>query len=71
MSTEPRLQRFIRKAELPAYVGLQRSAIAEMIAAGEFPKPIKISAQGVAWLESEVALWQAQRIAASRPDEQQ
>jgi prophage regulatory protein len=60
-----RLQRFIRLQELPAYVGLKRTQIAELIKAGEFPKPIPISDSGraVAWLESEVLAWQAKRIA--------
>jgi prophage regulatory protein len=61
----PRLQRFIRQADLPSYVGLRRTQIAELIKAGEFPKPIPISDSGraIAWLESEVLAWQAKRIA--------
>lgn len=31
-----------------------------------FPKPIKIGARAVAWVQSEVDAWIAQRIAASR-----
>jgi len=31
-----------------------------------FPKPIKISTRNVAWIESEVDAWIAQRIALSR-----
>jgi predicted DNA-binding transcriptional regulator AlpA len=39
-----------------------------LIAAGEFPKPIKLSSSGtaVAWLAHEVAAWQMRRITASR-----
>jgi prophage regulatory protein len=63
-----RLQRFIRLQELPAYVGLKRTQIAELIKNGEFPEPIKLSENGraVAWLESELLAWQARRITTSR-----
>ncbi|TXI62717.1 MAG: AlpA family transcriptional regulator [Limnohabitans sp.] len=36
---------------------LSRSSIYEMIARGEFPKPVKISGRRVAWLESSVDAW--------------
>jgi prophage regulatory protein len=59
------LVRIIRKKNLPDFVGLQRTQIEGLIAAGEFPKPIPLSDSGrsVGWLESEIAIWQAQRIA--------
>jgi prophage regulatory protein len=58
------VQRFIRLRDLPTFVGLQRTKINELIEAGEFPKPIPLSDSGraVAWIESEVAAWQASRI---------
>jgi prophage regulatory protein len=31
---------------------------------GQFPKPIPLGRRAVGWLESEIAEWQAQRIAA-------
>jgi hypothetical protein len=39
--------------------------IAEMIAAGKFPKPIKVNDAGriLGWLETEIAAWQEARIA--------
>jgi prophage regulatory protein len=60
-----RPQRLIRKAELPEYVGVNRTAIQEMIADGSFPKPIKLTAAGrhVAWLESDIVAWQLKRAA--------
>jgi prophage regulatory protein len=59
------LQELIRLADLPRFTGLQRTAIAELIKAGQFPKPIKLSDSGraVAWVASEIAAWQAKRIA--------
>jgi predicted DNA-binding transcriptional regulator AlpA len=62
------LNRLIRLADLPQYVGLQRTQIDQLIATGDFPKPIKLSDAGraKAWLECEVLEWQNQRIAKSR-----
>jgi len=59
-----RLHRVIRLADLPTYTGLHRSQIDELIARGEFPRPVKLSQRRKAWLESEIAAWQAARIAA-------
>jgi len=59
------LERLVRRNELHLYAGLRRTQVSELIKAGEFPKPIPLSDNGrsVAWLASEVAAWQAQRIA--------
>jgi predicted DNA-binding transcriptional regulator AlpA len=59
----PPLQLFIRKADLPKYVGLQRTQIQEMIAEGKFPRPVQIGStdRAIAWLAHEVAAWQMQR----------
>lgn len=61
---EHQLNRLIRSAELPLYVGLRRTQIGELIRAGKFPKPISLSDSGraVAWLESEVRDWQWSRL---------
>jgi prophage regulatory protein len=58
--------RLIRRADLPAYCGLQRSQIEYLVSIDEFPKPIKLSDSGraIGWLASEVAAWQASRIKA-------
>lgn len=45
----------------------KRSSIYSMVANNEFPKPIKLSARRVGWVESEVNDWIQSRIAASRP----
>jgi predicted DNA-binding transcriptional regulator AlpA len=59
------LHRIIRQRDLPAFVGLQRTQIDELIKKGEFPQPIPLSDGGRAkgWLEDEVAAWQRQRLA--------
>jgi prophage regulatory protein len=60
-----RLQRFIRKADLPDFTGLGRTKIYELIRADDFPKPVQVNDAGnmVAWLESELLAWQTERIA--------
>jgi prophage regulatory protein len=60
------LNRLYRLRELPEFTGLRRTQIGELIKAGEFPTPIKLSESGraVAWLEADLIAWQASRIAA-------
>lgn len=60
-----RPQRLIRKHELPQYVGVNRTAIDEMVAAGTFPRPIRLTDAGrhVAWLEGDIVAWQLKRAA--------
>lgn len=62
------LQRFIRLADLPNYVGLKRTQIYELIKQNKFPKPIALTDSGAAkaWLESEILAWQATMIAQDR-----
>jgi len=59
------LQRIIRERDLPQYVGLRRTQIAQLIASGEFPAPVKLSDTGRAkgWLEADLIVWQRGRIA--------
>jgi predicted DNA-binding transcriptional regulator AlpA len=61
-----RLNKLYRLRDLPQFVGLRRTQIAELIKAGQFPKPILLSDSGraVAWLEDDLIAWQNARIAA-------
>ena len=61
-----RLHRIIRLRDLPDYVGLQRTAIADLIKRGEFPRPVKLSDTGrsVGIFEHELIAWQQDRLAA-------
>jgi prophage regulatory protein len=61
-----KLNRLFRLSELPQFTGLRRTQIGELIKAGEFPKPIKLSESGraIAWLEADLITWQNSRIAA-------
>ena len=49
-----------RLLRLPAVLertGLGRSALYALMKAGEFPRPLRIGARAVAWLEDEVDEW--------------
>jgi prophage regulatory protein len=59
----PRLMRF---PEVKAATGLCRSHIHALIAKGEFPSQIKISARASAWVAEEIHEWIEARINASR-----
>ena len=45
-------------------VGFSRTTIYEMMGRNEFPKPVKLSPRRVAWRESALDTWLAQREAA-------
>lgn len=49
--------RFLRINDVIATIGLSRSQIYRMIDAGEFPKPIPLTARAVGWWESSVNDW--------------
>lgn len=53
-----------RLPEVRARCGLSRSEIYRRIAAGDFPRPIKLGERASAWAEHEVTAWIAARIAA-------
>lgn len=55
--------RLLRRPEVEHKTGLSRSAIYEGIKNGEFPEPVRISNNAVAWLCSEVDEWINQRVA--------
>lgn len=57
------IARFLRRAEVEARTGLSCTSIYRKIAEGGFPKPVPLGQQAVGWVESEVAEWQARRIA--------
>jgi len=57
--------RFIRRPEVEKITGLSRSTIYAYISSGDFPKPIKIGVQAIAWQESIIQEWVNERIAES------
>ncbi len=57
------ITRLLRRPEVENLTGLSRARIYEKMAKGDFPRPVKTGARAVAWVESEIADWQRQRIA--------
>lgn len=55
--------RLIRRKEVQAKTGLGASSIYALMKTGEFPQCLNLSERRVAWIESEVDQWIAQRIA--------
>ena len=63
-NTQPRL---IRLKEVIQKTGLSKSSIYDLIARDQLPKPVRLSPAGgrsVAFVESEIDMWIAERIAA-------
>jgi len=56
------IDRMLRRKEVEQITGRSRSAIYEGMAAGTFPKPVKIGARAVAWPESVIRNWIAERM---------
>lgn len=60
----------LRRKQVEARTGLSRSTIYAYMAAGMFPKPVKIGSRAVGWVESEISQFlnaqveQSRRIAA-------
>lgn len=55
--------RILRRPEVEQRTGLSRSAIYAAMASGHFPRPLKLTAKAVGWLESSVEAWIARRAA--------
>lgn len=63
------IDQFGKFMKLPAVMqetGLGKSEIYKRISKGQFPRQVSIGGKAVAWLESEIAHWKAQRVAESR-----
>ena len=52
-------QTILRRAAVERMTGLPRSTLYAKVAAGEFPKPVKLGVRSVGWFEQDVADWQA------------
>lgn len=57
-------QSLIRMPEAKRRTGYGKAWIYKLIAQGRFPAPVKIGSRAVAFVESEVDEWIAERIAA-------
>lgn len=56
----------LRRKQVEAQTGLPRSTLYKLIASGDFPAPIRLTAKAVAWSSSDIDSWIADRIAASK-----
>lgn len=56
--------RFIRVRETIQKTGLSKSSIYDLMAQGQFPQTVRLGGRSVAFVESEVDTWMAERIAA-------
>ena len=57
------LRRILRLPQVVDATGETRSTIYKRIAEGEFPKPVKLGAKSVGWVEDEIAAYNEARIA--------
>lgn len=57
--------KIIRLSGVKNMVGLSRSTVYSLIAAGKFPKSISLGERSVGWLESDIQAWIDSRITAS------
>lgn len=53
--------RLLRRPEVINLVGLKTSAIYDMMARGEFPRPVRVGSRAVAWRLSDLEAWMAAR----------
>ncbi|WDX46536.1 helix-turn-helix transcriptional regulator [Salmonella enterica] len=56
-------ERFLRLPEVMHLCGLSRSTLYDLIKKNAFPQQITLGGKNVAWLQSEVIAWMADRIA--------
>ena len=63
---DPSRDRLMRRPEVERVTGKSRSAIYREMAAGSFPRKVRIGPNSVAWLASEIDRYVALRVASSR-----
>lgn len=56
----------LRLATVVAMTGLPRSTLYAEMAAGRFPRPVKLTARAVGWRRASVDRWIAERLGAAQ-----
>ena len=56
----------LRRPAVEAATGLSRSTIYDMMDRNEFPRPVRIGRRAVAWPESVIQKWLAERPTANK-----
>lgn len=54
-------EKYLRRRAVLEMVGFSTTTLYDMMKRGEFPRPVKITSKAVAWPESAIAQWQADR----------
>jgi prophage regulatory protein len=54
-------ERHLRRPTVEELTGLSRSSIYDLMAKNAFPRPVRLTGKAVAWPESAIAEWLAQR----------
>ncbi|MCF7532050.1 helix-turn-helix transcriptional regulator [Pseudomonas petrae] len=57
---------FIRLPEVKRLTGLSTATIYRLASCGEFPRQVKIGAQAVGWVKSELLAWSRAKVEAAR-----
>jgi prophage regulatory protein len=60
------IDKHLRRRAVEEITGLGRSTIYDLMARGQFPRPVKLSTKTVAWPESVIAAWLADRAEATK-----
>ncbi len=64
MATQPiQSNTLIRLPQVQEIIPYSRSTIYSLIAAGDFPAPVKLGPRASAWVKSEIEAWAESRIA--------
>lgn len=62
MATQPVMPLLIRLPGVCALVGLSKSQIYRLVRAGDFPEPVRIGANSVAWPAEQIEEWAQKKI---------
>ena len=56
------ISRFLRRRDVEKMTGLSKSTIYAKMANEEFPRPIRLGARSVAWVEHHIQEWMSAQI---------